>query len=99
MARQSSGRWAEIVAEAEASGVPQAQVALKYHVSLPALKYHLYRARRTVGSPPPRLLPVQLGYDRILLQAQCEPVGLAFPEGCSPAYVAAVLGALAKITC
>jgi len=96
MARQSSERWAEIVADAEASGVSHAQVAAKHRVSLPALKYHLYRARKGNG---PRLLPVRVGAEPMLLQAQCGPVRVAFPEGCSPTYVAAVLAALAKIAC
>jgi hypothetical protein len=98
MARQSSERWAEIVADAEATGAPHAQVAAKYRVSLSALKYHLYRSRKVTGNGP-RLLPVRVGAEPILLQAQCGPVRVAFPEGCSPTYVAAVLAALAKITC
>jgi hypothetical protein len=100
MARQTTKPWAEIVAEAEAAGVPHAEIALKHRVSVPALKYHLYKSRRDGGAEArPRLLPVRLGNEPAMLQAQYGAIRLTFPEGCSPAYVAALLTALSKTAC
>jgi hypothetical protein len=48
-------RWASIVAEAEATGARHADIALKYRVSLSALKYHVYKARRGERTVVPRL--------------------------------------------
>jgi hypothetical protein len=98
VARQGSERWASIVAEAETPGVHHADIALKYRVSLSALKYHLYKARHA-RSVVPRLLPVRIGGEPLLLQAQVGAVRVSFPEGCSPSYVAALLAALAKAAC
>ena len=100
MARQAQAaqQWAEIVAEAEAAGVPHAEVALKH--SLPALKYHLYKSRKSgATSRGPRLLPVRLGDEPLMVDAHVGAVRLSFPEGCSPSYVAAVLAALQKASC
>jgi hypothetical protein len=99
VARQASERWASIVAEAETPGVHHADIALKHRVSLSALKYHVYKARRGGRSAAPRLLPVRIGAEPPLLLAQVGAVRVSFPEGCSPSYVAALLTALAKTTC
>jgi transposase-like protein len=99
VARQTSERWASIVAEAETPGVHHADVALKHRVSLSALKYHVYKARRGARSVVPRLLPVRIGTEPPLLQAQVGAIRVSFPEGCGPSYVAALLTALAKATC
>jgi hypothetical protein len=99
VARQTSERWASIVEEAETPGIHHADVALKHRVSLSALKYHVYKARRGGRSVAPRLLPVRIGAEPPLLQAQVGAVRLSFPEGCSPSYIAALLTALAQATC
>ena len=106
VAKQTAERWAAIVAEAEQAGVPHAQVAARHRVSLPALKYHLYKTRRANanrGQPrPPRLLPVQTAFEpteRAMLQAEVGAVRLRFPEGCDPTYVAALLSELRKAAC
>ena len=98
MARQAAERWASIVAEAETPGAHHAEVALKHRVSLSALKYHVYKARRG-RAVTPRLLPVRIGTDPLLLQAQVGAIRVSFPEGCNPSYVAALLAALAKAAC
>jgi len=99
MARQASERWASIVAEAETPGVRHSDVALKHRVSLSALKYHVYKARRSERGAVPRLLPVRLGAEPVLLQAQVGAIRVSFSEACSPAYVTALLTALGKTAC
>ncbi|HKU40700.1 MAG TPA: hypothetical protein VJR89_21215 [Polyangiales bacterium] len=99
MARQASERWASIVAEAEAPGARHADIALKHRVSLSALKYHVYKARRGESTVAPRLLPVRIGAEPALLQAQVGAIRVSFSEGCSPSYVAALLTALGKAAC
>jgi len=86
------------VAEAETPGVRHSDVALKHRVSLSALKYHVYKARRGERAAP-RLLPVRIGAEPPLLQAQVGAIRLSFSEGCSPVYVAALLSALGKAVC
>jgi len=99
MARLSTERWAEIVAEAETAGISQAAVAARHRVSVSALRYQVYKARGARGNGAPRLLPVRVSEERLTLQAQCGVIRLAFPEGCDPAYVASILAALSKLTC
>lgn len=99
MARHASERWASIVAEAETPGVRHVDIALKYRVSLSALKYHVYKARRGERTAAPRLLPVRIGTEPALLQAQVGAIRVSFSEGCSPSYVAALLTALGKTAC
>jgi transposase-like protein len=99
VARQALERWAAIVAEAETPGVHHADIAVKHRVSLSALKYHVYKARRGVRTAAPRLLPVRIEAEPVMLQVQVGAVRVSFPEGCSPSYVAALLTALAKATC
>ena len=99
VARHGSERWASIVAEAETPGVQHADVAQRHRVSLSALKYHVYKARRSGRSNTPRLLPVRVRTEPVILQAQVGAVRVSFPEGCSPSYVAALLAALANAAC
>lgn len=98
MARQASERWASIVTEAETAGIPHSEVALKHRVTLSALKYHVYKARKSGGARL-RLLPVRMGDEPTMLHAHVGAVRLSFPEGCSPSYVAALLTALSKAAC
>jgi hypothetical protein len=99
MARHAAERWTSIVAEAETPGVRHADVALKHRVSLSALKYHVYKARRGGRGGAPRLLPVRIGAEPPVLQAQVGAIRVSFSEGCSPVYVAALLTALGKAVC
>jgi hypothetical protein len=94
MAKRGAEAWAAIVAEAETSGIPHPDVAKKHGVSLPALKYHVYKAR-AVKKAEPRILPVRAGSDAAVA-AEFGSIRVSFREGCDPAYVAAVLSALAK---
>lgn len=87
------------MAEAETPGVRHSDVALKHRVSLSALKYHVYKARRGERGTAPRLLPVRIGAEPPVLQAQVGTIRVSFSESCSPAYVAALLGALGKTVC
>lgn len=104
MARRTAEQWAEIVAAAEQAGASHAEVAAKHRVSLSALRYHVYKARKSPDSKPgrPRLLPVRVGAAPAapaLLEAQVGAVRLRFAEGCNPSYVAAVLSALSDASC
>jgi hypothetical protein len=101
MARRAPAYWAEIVAEAEGSGVSHAEIAVKHRVSLSALKYHIYKSRKSERAPAgrPRLLPVRFAAEPMMLQAQVGAVRLSFAEGCAPSYVAALLTALSKASC
>ena len=70
MANRDAGSWAAIVAEAEAAGVPHTGIAAKHSVPVAALKYHIYKRRKTGGSKSvPRVLPVRIGDDRRGLMA------------------------------
>ena len=99
MARQAAERWTSIVAEAEIPGVRHADIGLKHRVSLSALKYHVYKARRGERTVAPRLLPIRSGAEPALLQAQVGAIRVSFSESCSPLYVAALLTALGKTAC
>jgi transposase-like protein len=92
--------WAAVVAEARTGELALVEVAAKHGVSVAALKYHLYKGKRsaTKQAPTPRVLPVRLKSERsvAVVEAELGSVRVNFREGCDPAYVAAVLGALAK---
>jgi hypothetical protein len=99
MAKRDAESWAAIVAEAETAGVPHGKTAEKHGVSLATLKYHLYKSRgaATKKGRAPRVLPVRVMAERVAsVEAQLGSVRVSFRDGCDPAYVAAVLGALAK---
>jgi hypothetical protein len=98
MAKRNAQFWSAIVVEAETAGVPHTQIAAKHGVSLPALKYHIYKARNAGAKAEPRLLPVRMTDERRTFQVELGAVRLNFAEGCEPAYVAAVLSAVGK-TC
>lgn len=97
MAKRDGQLWSTIVAEAEIAGVPHGEIAAKYGVSLPALKYHLQKARK-LGTQTPRILPVRTTGELRTFQLEFGAVRVTFAEGCEPEYVAAVASALAK-TC
>ena len=92
--------WAAVVAEARSGELTREQVAAKHGVSVAALKYHFYKGNRAAAkqAPTPRVLPVRLKSERsgAVIEAEFGSVRLSFREGCDPAYVAAVLGALGK---
>jgi hypothetical protein len=98
MARRTAQFWSEIVTEAESAGVPHAVAAAKHRVSLPALKYHIYKARSAAQSSrnATSLLPVRVTGERRTFDVELGALRLIFSEGCEPAYVAAVLSALRK---
>lgn len=98
MAKRDLEFWTAIVAEAESAGVPHGEIAAKHGVSLPALKYHIYKARSAGGKQEPRVLPVRVGDERRTFQVEIGALRLSFAEGCEPSYVAAVLNAIGK-TC
>ncbi|HET7544603.1 MAG TPA: hypothetical protein VFK05_32255 [Polyangiaceae bacterium] len=81
------------VAEAESAGVPHGDVAKKHGVTLATLKYHLYKARGAgkKKTRAPRMLPVRLVTEGA---AAVETQRVSFRDGCDPAYVVTVLGAL-----
>ena len=83
VARQTAERWTSIVAEAEIPGAHHADIALKHRVSLSALKYHVYKARHG-RAVTPRLLPVRIGGETLLLQAQVGAIRVSFPRGAPP---------------
>ena len=89
-----------MVAEARSGELTREQVAAKHGVSVAALKYHFYKGNRAAAkqAPTPRVLPVRLKSERsgAVIEAEFGSVRLSFREGCDPAYVAAVLGALGK---
>jgi hypothetical protein len=99
MANRDAGSWAAIVAEAETAGIPHTEVAAKHGVTVAALKYHVYKRRKSGSKPGPRVLPVRIGDERRGLLAEFGNVKLSFGDGCDPAYVAAVLNALGKSAC
>lgn len=86
------------MAEAEKAGLPHTEIAARHGVSLPALKYHIYKARNAGTKAEPRVLPVRMADERRTFQVELGAVRLSFAEGCEPAYVAAVLSAVGK-TC
>src|SRR6266700_1713679 len=91
--------WAAVVAEAQAGELSHTDVAAKHGVTMAALKYHFYKARSAgKGSRRPRVLPVRLKRERVgaVIAAEFGSVRRSFRDGCDPAYVAAVLGALGK---
>lgn len=61
-----------------------------------ALKYHIYQSRQRGAEP--RVLPVRVGDEARTFVVEVGTARLRFAEGCDPAYVAAVLSAVAK-TC
>jgi hypothetical protein len=88
-----------VVAEAQAGGQTLEQVAAKHSVTEAALKYHLYKTRRATARPStrgPRVLPVRVERQSAVVEAQFGPLQVSFCDSCDPAYVVAVLGALAK---
>ena len=97
--RDQSGRWATIVAEAESSEATHIEVAKKHGVSLPALKYHIYKARKEGSAPQPRLLPVRTSDSGAAVQVELGQLRLSFRSDCDPGFVAAVVRALAKDEC
>ena len=100
MAREQRAEfWAAVVAEAQAGGASHAEIAAKHGVTEAALKYHFYKARRSGKRPAvPRVLPVRVKGESpsALIEAEFRGVRVSFREGCEPAYIAAVLGALGK---
>ena len=90
--------WAAVVAEAQAGGASHAEIAAKHGVTEAALKYHYYKARKTVRRAATRVLPVRVKGEvpSALIEAEFRGVRVSFREGCEPAYIAAVLGALGK---
>jgi hypothetical protein len=99
MAKRDAESWAAIVAEAETAGVPHGEIAKKHGVTLATLKYHLYKARGAgkKKAPAPRMLPVRVVTEgAAAVEAQFGSVRVSFRDGCDPAYVVAVLGALGK---
>ncbi len=99
MAKRDAESWAAIVAEAETSGVPHGETAKKHGVTLATLKYHLYKSRGVVKKKlrGPRVLPVRVVTEgSASVDAQFGSVRVSFRDGCDPAYVVAVLGALGK---
>ncbi len=100
MARRSdSGRWDAIVADAEASGATQVDVAKKHGVTVAALKYHVYKTRKGGGTRRPRLLPVRTGSGAPALQVEFGRLRLGFQRDCDPGFVVAVLRALGNDAC
>lgn len=95
MANRDSRSWAAIVAEAESAGVPHKEIAGKHGVTVAALKYHIYQARKR-GRTEPRVLPVRVGDESRTFVVEVGVARLRFAEGCEPGYVAAVLTAVAK---
>lgn len=89
-----------MVTEARTGELTYVEVAAKHGVSLAALKYHLYKGQSAASkrAPTPRVLPVRFKSERsvAVVEAELGSVRVNFREGCDPAYVAAVLGALAK---
>lgn len=94
MANRDAKWWAAIVAEAESAGVPHKEIAAKHGVSLAALKYHIYQSRQR--GTEPQVLPVRVGDEARTFVVEVGTARLRFAEGCDPAYVAAVLSAVAK---
>lgn len=92
--------WAAVVAEARTGELTLVEVAAKHDVSLAALKYHFYKGKGAASkrAATPRVLPVRLKSERsgAVVEAEFGAVRVNFREGCDPAYVAAVLGALGK---
>jgi hypothetical protein len=90
--------WAAVVAEVRTGELSREQVAAKHGVSVAALKYHFYKGGRAAAKRAPRVLPVRLKSERsgAVIEAEFGSVRVSFREGCDPAYVAAVLGALGK---
>jgi hypothetical protein len=92
--------WAAVVAEARTGELRLVEVAAKHGVSVAALKYHFYKGKRAAAkrASTPRVLPVRVKSERsgAVVEAEFGSVRVNFREGCDPAYVAAVLGALAK---
>lgn len=100
MARRASGKWAVIVAAAERSGLPHAAVAKRHGVTVAALKYHLYKARRAGGGPQSvRVLPVRTDEGGPALTVRLGVMTLQFRDDCDPSYIAAVLRALGEPPC
>jgi hypothetical protein len=98
MAKRDASAWAAIVTEAETTGVPHGEIAKKHGVTLPALKYHLYKSRGRGESKAqsPRVLPVRVDAAPATVEAEFGAVRVSFRDGCDPGYVAAVLAALGK---
>jgi hypothetical protein len=97
MAKRDAESWAAIVAEAKSAGIPLGETAKKHGVSEAALKYHLYKTRGAGAKKVPRVLPVRVVSGSVAaVEAQFGAVRVNFRDGCDPAYVAAVLGALGK---
>jgi hypothetical protein len=92
--------WAAVVAEARTGELTLVEVAAKHGVSVAALKYHFYKGTRAAAkrASTPRVLPIRVKSERsaAVVEAEFGSVRVNFREGCDPAYVAAVLGALAK---
>jgi hypothetical protein len=79
--------------------VPHGKTAEKHGVSLATLKYHLYKSRGAgtkKRARAPRVLPVRVTGSVASVEAQFGSVRVSFRDGCDPAYVVAVLGALGK---
>ena len=92
--------WAAVAAEARTGELTLVQVAAKHGVSVAALKYHFYKGEHGTAKrvSAPRVLPVRVKGEHtgVAIEAELGSVRIRFREGCDPAHVAAVLGALAK---
>ncbi len=92
--------WAAVVAEARTGELTHVEVAAKHGVSVASLKYHFYKGKRpaTKRAPTPRVLPIRIKSESsgAVVEAEFRSVRVSFREGCDPAYVVAVLGALGK---
>jgi hypothetical protein len=109
MRRLGREQWKELVAEYEAGGFAQKEIAAKHDVSLATFQFHLYKTRkerRSIRSSEslPTFLPVTVvaspalkarGREATLLEAMFRSgVGLRFAVGTDTRYLAELFAAL-----